>query len=139
MQDSIIVLIFSVCKKELMTWCVVFRNASTIPHTNFETISPSPRYQHCVQVSDTVSWYKLRCCYSSNILHHWKGGRGLIYFCKVDHSRISRKYSRNWVGLNNLCEILQLYYGSASQTLTHLVPIFGHFSMFSSITAKYWK
>ena len=33
-------------------------------------------------------------------------GRALIYFCKVDHSRISINFSRNWLGLNNLCEIL---------------------------------
>ena len=68
--------------------------------------SPSPYYQCCLQVSETVSWHKLRCCYSANILQHWVGGRGLIYFCKVDHSRISRNFSRNWVGLNNLCETL---------------------------------
>ena len=70
--------------------------------------SPSPHYQCFLQVSETVSWHKLRCCYSTNILQHWVGGRGLIYFCKVDYSRISRNFSRNWVGLNNLCEILQI-------------------------------
>ena len=68
--------------------------------------SPSPHYQCCLQVSETVSWHKLRCCYSANILQHWVGGRGLIYFCKVDHSRIFMNFSRNWLGLNNLCEIL---------------------------------
>ena len=51
---------------------------------------------------------KLRCCYSSNILQNWVGGRGMIYFCKVEHSRISRNFSRNWLGLNNLCEILRI-------------------------------
>ena len=68
--------------------------------------SPSPHYQCCLQVSETVSWHKFRCRYSANILQHWVGGRGLIYFCKVDHSRIFLNFSRNWLGLNNLCEIL---------------------------------
>ena len=68
--------------------------------------SPSSNYKCCLQVSETVSWPKLRCCYSANILQHWVGGRGLIYFCKVDHSRISINFSKNWVDRNNLCEIL---------------------------------
>ena len=76
--------------------------------------SPSPHYQCCLQVSETVSWYKLRCFYSSNMLQHWVGGRGLVYFCKVSHSRISRNFSRNLLGLNNLCEVL-------SQNLRNLV------------------
>ena len=41
-------------------------------------------------------------CYSSNMLQHWVGGKVLIYFCKVDHSRIFINFSRNWLGLNNL-------------------------------------
>ena len=49
------------------------------------------------------------CRYSASILQHWVGGRGLIYFCKVDHSRIFINFSRNWLGLNNLCEILLAY------------------------------
>ena len=68
--------------------------------------SPFPHYQCCLQLSETVSWHKLCCCYSANLLQHWVGGRGLIYFSKVDYSRISRIFSTNWVGLNNLCEIL---------------------------------
>ena len=65
--------------------------------------SPSPHYQCCLQVlSIWVSWHKLQSCYSSNMLQHWVGGRGLIYFCKVDHSRIFAIFSRNWLGLNNL-------------------------------------
>ena len=68
--------------------------------------SHSPHYQNCLQVSETVTWHKLRCCYSANTLQHGVEGKGLIYFCKVGHSRISRKFSRNWLGLNNLCEIL---------------------------------
>ena len=68
--------------------------------------SPSPHYQCCLQISETVSWHKLRCCYPANILQHWVGGRSLIYFCKVEHSRISRNFSSNWVDLNNLIGIL---------------------------------
>ena len=61
----------------------------TIPHINSET-NPHPlHYQCCLQVFETVSWKKLRCCHSSNMLQHWVGEMGLIYFCKVDHSRIS--------------------------------------------------
>ena len=51
--------------------------------------SPFPHYQCCLQVSETGSWHKLRCCYSSNMLQHWVGRRWQIYFCKVGHSRIS--------------------------------------------------
>ena len=61
---------------------------------------------HRKEVSVTVSWRKLRCCYSSNMLQHWVGERGLIYFWQVEHSRISVNISRNLIGLNNLCEIL---------------------------------
>ena len=67
---------------------------------------PFPHYQWCLQVSETVSWHKFWRCYSANILQHWVGGSGLIYFWKVDHSRVSRDFSRNWLGLNNLCETL---------------------------------
>ena len=70
--------------------------------------TPCLHYQCCLQVSKTVSWHKLWCCYPANILQHWVGRRGLIYFCKVNHSRISGIFSRNWLGLNNLCEILQI-------------------------------
>ena len=68
--------------------------------------SPFPNYQCPLQVSETVCWHKLRCCYSTKMLQHWVGERGLIYFGKVDHSRISRKFCRCWLGFNNLCEIL---------------------------------
>ena len=69
---------------------------------------PSPHYQCCLQVFGTVCCCKLWRCFSSNILQHWVGGRGLVYFCKVDHSRISKKFFRNWLGLDNSCEILWL-------------------------------
>ena len=81
--------------------------------------SSSPHYQCCFQVSETVSWQKLRCRYSANILQHWVGGRGLIYFCKVGHSRIFINFSRNWLGLNSLCEILQ----SLLSYLSHLTTL----------------
>ena len=55
-----------------------------------------------MQVSETVSWQKFRFCYSYNMLQHWLGERGLIYFWKVDHYRISRNFSRNWLGLINV-------------------------------------
>ena len=34
--------------------------------------------------------------------------RGLIYFCKAGYSRIFINFSRNWLGLNNLCEISRI-------------------------------
>ena len=70
--------------------------------------SPSSRHQYWGSFLA-----KLRRCYSSNILQHWVRVSGLIYFCKMVHSRISRYFFRNWVNLNNLCEIL-------SQNLRHL-------------------
>ena len=36
-----------------------------------------------------LSRAEIQCCYSANMLQHWVVGKGLIYFCKVDHSRIS--------------------------------------------------
>ena len=79
----------------------------TIPHINSETNLPPPIInvvcKYLRQFLGTSSWH-----YSSNILQHWVGGRNLIYLCKVDHSRISVNISRKWLGLNNLCEILQI-------------------------------
>ena len=69
--------------------------------------SPSPHCQCCFQVFETVPWHKLPCCYSSNILQHWVGGRDLIYSCKLDQPRIFINFSMNWLGLINLCEILK--------------------------------
>ena len=68
---------------------VTFTYSSTynISHKVWDQ-SSSPHCQCCLQVSETVSWHKLRSCYSPNMLQHWVGGRGLIYFCKLDHSRI---------------------------------------------------
>ena len=42
--------------------------------------SPSYHYQFCLQVSETVSWHKLQCRNSANILQLWVERRGLIYF-----------------------------------------------------------
>ena len=87
---------------------LIYFSVSSLDNTShkFWDQSPSPHYQCCLQVSVVVSWHKLRCCYSANMLQLWVGGRGLMFFCKVDHSRISIHFSRNWLGLNNLCEIL---------------------------------
>ena len=82
--------------------CFWFYNTSQ----KFWDQSSFPHYQCCLQVSETVSWHKRRRCYSSNMLQHWGGGKDLIYFCKVDHSRICINSSRNWLRLNNLFEIL---------------------------------
>ena len=57
------------------------------------------------------SWYKLRCCYSSNMLKRWVGGRGMIYFCKVDHFRISE----NFPGID-LVSIIYVRYCSFDRT-----------------------
>ena len=84
--------------------------------------SPSPHYQCCLQVSETVSWHKLQSCYSSNMLQHWVGGRDLIYFCKGDHSRIFMNFSRNWLGLNNLCEILKVDFINFSRVSFKIKP-----------------
>ena len=54
---------------------------------------PSPHYQCCLQVFGTVCCCKFWLCFSSNILQHWTGRRSLVYFCKVDHSRISMIFS----------------------------------------------
>ena len=72
----------------------------------FWDLSPVPHYQCCLQVSETGSWHKLRRCYSSSVLQYWVGARWQFYFWKVDHSRISINFSRNCLGLNNLCQIL---------------------------------
>ena len=31
-----------------------------------------------------------------------------MFFCELDYSKISRIFCRNWLGLNNLCEILKV-------------------------------
>ena len=40
--------------------------------------SPFPHSRCCLQVSETVSWHKIQCCYSANILQHWVGSRALV-------------------------------------------------------------
>ena len=75
----------------------------TIPYINSETNPPSPIFnvvcKYLIQFLGTsFSSATLPIC--CNI------GKGLIYFCKVDHSRISRNFSGNWLGPNTLYEIL---------------------------------
>ena len=85
----------------------------TVPHINSETIPNSPLYQCCLLLSETVSQIKLWCCYSSSLLQHWvrgegEGGGGPDLFLQSKPFQNSRNFSRNWLGLNNLCEILWL-------------------------------
>ena len=61
----------------------------------FRDQPPSPHYQCCLQVFGTVWCCKLWYCFSFNILQNWLKGRGMLYFCKVDHSRISIAFFRN--------------------------------------------
>ena len=63
-----------------------------------------------LEVSETISWPKLWCFYSFIMLQHWVGGRGLIYFHKVNHSRTSINFSRNLLDLNNLRKILYIIF-----------------------------
>ena len=44
----------------------------------------------------------LLCQYTATLSR----GRCLVYICKVDHFKIFRNFFRNWVSINNLCEIL---------------------------------
>ena len=91
-----------------VTWLYGWGPVVLRHHSDKFAKSPSPHYQCFSQVSETVCRQNLRCFYSVNMLQHWVGGRGLICFCKVDHCRISGKLSRNWLGLNNLCEVLEV-------------------------------
>ena len=86
--------------------CLFLNTISYNTSHKFWDQSPFPHYQSCLQVSETVSWDKSWCCYSTNILQHQVWGRDLIYFFKMDDFRISRNLSRNWAGLNNFCETL---------------------------------
>ena len=63
---------------------------------------PSPQYQCCFQVSESV----YGTSFGVATLQYFVEGRGLIYFCKVEHSRISKTFYRCWICLNNLSEIL---------------------------------
>ena len=88
-----------------------------IKSNKFWDQSHSSHYQYCLKICETISWHKLWCSHSSNILQYWVGWRDLIYICKMDHSRISVNFSRNWVGLNNLCEILWVLKSTESFTI----------------------
>ena len=98
-----------VCKEKRTDWILkIFtfndKNPDNTSH-KFWNQSPYPHYQCFFQLSETVFWHKLRSYFSSNMLQHWVEGRGLIYICKVDHSRISISFPRNWLGLNNLYDV----------------------------------
>ena len=47
---------------------VYVQNTSYNTSYKFWDEPPSPHYQCCLKVSETVSWSKLRCCYSSDML-----------------------------------------------------------------------
>ena len=77
----------------------------SIPRINSETNPLHPFSMLFASIWDSFlaqASVLLLCQYTATLSR----GRGLIYFCKVDHSRISRKFFRNCVGLNNLYEIL---------------------------------
>ena len=88
--------------RKIMLTSNFIKSQPATPHINSET-SPPP------SIINVVCKYLrqfLDTSYSANMRQDWVGGRGLIFFCNVDHSRISRKSSRNLLVLNNLCEIL---------------------------------
>ena len=74
---------------------------------------PSYNYQCCLQVSETVCWRKLRCCYSLNMLQHWVERGAWFISAKWTIPEFPRNFSRNRLGLNNISETL-------SQTLRKL-------------------
>ena len=79
---------------------------STIPHINSET-NPLT-----LMINVVCKYLRQFLCTSFGVatlpiccnIKWW--GRWLIYYCKVEHPRIFRNFSRNCLGLNNLCEIL---------------------------------
>ena len=64
----------------------------TRPHINCETNSPHPI------INVVCKYLRLLFPYAPTLS---RGGRDLISFGKLDHSKISINFSRNWVGLNN--------------------------------------
>ena len=109
-DDTTISLWDITCLNMIQVILKLYENAKINYNTShkFWNQPPPPIIKRCLQVLETVSCHKLRRCFSSNILQHWVGGEVwfLVYFCKVDHSRIFINFFRNWLGLNNLCEIL---------------------------------
>ena len=107
--------------------------STTIPHINSETNPPSPIInvvcKYLRQFLATSSGVGALLIYYNNVvckyLRQFLGtsfgvatlpincnnelGESLIHFCKVENSRIFRNFSRNWVGLNNLCGILYFF------------------------------
>ena len=127
LRESVLYLCSIACKKQeepieyLEYSLLISKNHFVSLNFYISIINPLPHYQFCLQVCETASWPKLQCCYSSNMPQHWLWGMDPIYFCKVDHSRISIKFLRNWLGLNNL-----LLYGR--MTLTWFIFYGFHFS-----------
>ena len=77
--------------------------------------SPSPYYQYCLYVllffmflSSICDSFLAQASVSLLCQHPPPLSRrdGLIYFCKVDHSRISGNFFRNWLVLNDLWDIV---------------------------------
>ena len=86
-------------------FCFSFNFLDSASHKFWEQ-SPHPNDQCWLQVSKKVSWRKLRCCYSSNMVQHWVEERGLTYSEEWTIPEFPEIFSRNWLDLKNLCEIL---------------------------------
>ena len=69
----------------------------TLPHISSETFPPFPIINVVCKYLRQFLGTSLGVSYSANIQLHGVGGRGLIYFCKVDHPRIFKNFSRNCV------------------------------------------
>ena len=81
---------------------IIGSKLTTIPHMNSET-DPSPSN---INVVCKFLGQSLRTKFLL-LLFQYAAGR--IYFCKVNHSRISKNFRRNRLGLKNFCQVLQLY------------------------------
>ena len=94
---------------------------STISHINSETNPPPP-------IINVVCKYLRQFLGTSigvaTLPIYCNTERGQIYFCKVNHSKIFRNFSRNWVGLNNLCDILQVDYKNWYSSQKNIVRSF---------------
>ena len=91
--------------RKMLESSIVALRRPTIPHINSET-NPSPPWSMLFPIIWDSFLAKALVLLLFPYPETLSRGRGLIYFCKVDHSRISINFSRNWLGLNNLCEIL---------------------------------
>ena len=73
-MEVLLVVKISGDKKLKLFVLIWFSNFAYNNSHKFWDQSPSPHYQCCLQVSETVPWHKFRCCDSANILQHWVGG-----------------------------------------------------------------